>query len=268
MARFGLNSNSTTDDFVRVLTQLDADNVALSARVKELEVGEKRKAEERNKKQWAECKAFTSLKTLSTDCTDFGEWEFKLHQFLRPYSGAEEWMEWVKNLESEPTQAGHDAKRDELVDVDLDHYDEQLYSVLSLLCVGTPLQTVRNQRENYGVRGQGAWYKLTREVAGKTGVRLERLADLVHNPKPITSYKDALAMLEKWESQRLELEKLEEQSLSDLTKRTLLKKMLPPDLIRDVERDRSLKTWEEAWKFVLEQVPLRKEWPAGGAARR
>ena len=95
-----------------------------------------------------------------------------------------------------------------------------------------------------------SWWKLTREVAGQTGIRLERLADLVHNPKPITSYKDGVMMLEKWEAMRLELEKMENQGLSDLTKRTVLKKMLPGDLVRDLERDRDNKTWEGAWRFV------------------
>ena len=36
--------------------------------------------------------------------------------------------------------------------------------------------------------------------------------------------------------------------------------MVPADLVRDLERDRTLKTWQDSWKFVLEQVPLRKEW--------
>ena len=58
----------------------------------------------------------------------------------------------------------------------------------------------------------------------------------------------------------LELAKIEGQELSDFTKRIILKKMLPEDLREDLEKDKSLKTWEEAWKYVLEQVPLRKDW--------
>ena len=34
------------------------------------------------------------------------------------------------------------------------------------------------------------WWQMTREVAGKTGVRLERLSDKVHHPKKVTAYAD------------------------------------------------------------------------------
>ena len=246
MARFGLNANSGTEYFVRVLTQLDLDNVKLTDRVKDLEFKANKAKDERDKKQWTESKTFQLLNKFSNSDGEFPDWEFQLQRFLRPYPGVEEWMDWLKNLDTEPTKEVVDEKSKELVDVDLAHFDEQLYGVLCLLCAGTSLMTVRNQRENYGMRGSASWFKLTREVAGKTGVRLERLADLVHNPKVISSYASALAQLEKWESQRIELEKLEEQGLSDLTKRTALKNMLPHDLIRDLERDKSLKTWEAA----------------------
>ena len=83
-------------------------------------------------------------------------------------------------------------------------------------------------------------------------MRLERLADKVHHPKPITSYATAEAELRAWDAMVKELAKIEGQQISDLTKRTTLKKMVPADLVRDIERDRSLKAWEQAWTFVLE----------------
>ena len=140
--------------------------------------------------------------------------------------------------------------------VDILWYDKQLYGVLSFITTSTALQTVKNLRDHEGVRGCKAWYQITREVAGRSGVRLERLADRVHHPKPMSSYKEAMARLIEWENDCKELAKLEKQPLSDLTKRTTLKAMLPPDL----ERDSSLKPWSEAWKFVLEQVALRTDW--------
>ena len=102
---------------------------------------------------------------------------------------------------------------------------------------------------------------MTREVAGKTRVSLECPADQVHNPKQFT-YADGMKSLEDRDNLRQELEKIEVQALSDLTKRTNLKKMLPTDLKEDLEKDRSLKTWEDAWKYVNEQVPLWKDWKA------
>ena len=47
--------------------------------------------------------------------------------------------------------------------------------------------------------------------------------------------------------------------MADYTKRTTLKKMLPADHVRDLERDKALKTYDAAFKFVIEQVPLRKD---------
>ena len=58
----------------------------------------------------------------------------------------------------------------------------------------------------------------------------------------ITDYKLALAQLIKWDSDLKELAKLEGQELSAITKRTVLKNMIPADLQRDLEKDRSLKT--------------------------
>ena len=91
-------------------------------------------------------------------------------------------------------------------------------------------------------------------------MRFERLADRVHKPKQITNYKVALAELTDWDADVKELAKLEGQALSALTKRTTLKNMIPEDLQHDLEKDRTLKSFEAAWSYVLEQVPLRKEW--------
>ena len=76
--------------------------------------------------------------------------------------------------------------------VDIVWYDGQFYGVLAMFCTGTALQTVKNQCKNVGLCGSNSWWKLTREVAGKTAVRLERLADLVHDPK-VFAYKEGLA---------------------------------------------------------------------------
>ena len=64
---------------------------------------------------------------------------------------------------------------------------------------------------------------------------MERLADRAHHLKPITAYKDGLAQLTKWETDMKEFAKIEEQNISDLTKRTMLKAMIPPDLVRDFD---------------------------------
>ena len=103
------------------------------------------------------------------------------------------------------------ARRDQVLQadnrVDLSIYDEYLYSILSLLTTDAALQVTKNQREHHGIRGANSWFRLTRDIAGKTGARLQRLADRVHHPKAISTYKDAESSLASWEASRLELEK-------------------------------------------------------------
>ena len=45
-------------------------------------------------------------------------------------------------------------------------------------------------------------------------------------------YATGKAQLEKWDGDRKELEKIEGQVLTEITKRTLPNEMLPPDLLR------------------------------------
>ena len=78
-----------------------------------------------------------------------------------------------------------------------------------------PLQTLKFLRETHGTRSANSWYQLTREVARKSGVRLEALADRVHHPKPSQSYHTIVAVLECREADRHELQKMEEHALSD-----------------------------------------------------
>ena len=82
----------------------------------------------------------------------------------------------------------------------------------------------------------------------------------MHHPKKIIGYGDALAQINKWDLNCKELAKIEGQHISDITKRTTLKGMIPEDLAKDLEKDKSLKDWKWCWEFVVEQIPLRKEW--------
>lgn len=205
-------------------------------------------------------KSFPQVPKFNGDETAFMNYEFKLQNFVRPEGEFEEFLEFIKELDEEPKLETITEKNDKELE-DILWYDDQLYAILTASCEDAALGTVKNVRECKGYRGSLAWYRLTRDVASKSGVRLERLADKVHHPKPITSYATAEAELRAWDTMVKELAKMEGQQISDLTKRTTLKKMVPADLVRDLERDRSLKTWEQAWNFVLEQVPLRKHWP-------
>ena len=214
------------------------------------ELRELRGQRDDHKKDLTEKKSFDKVPTFDGNEKDFTDFEFKFQQFVRPFKYFEQFLDWIKNLDEEPEigELQHKAQQTAQEDpkVDILWYDEQLYGVLSLITTSTALQTVKNLRDHEGVRGCKAWYQITREVAGRSGVRLERLADRVHHPKPMSSYKEAMARLIEWENDCKELAKLEKQPLSDLTKRTTLRAMLPPDLLRDLEQDSSLKPWSEA----------------------
>ena len=188
--------------------------------------------------QLKDLKSFQSLPKWNGDEKEFADYEFKLHQFLQPFKFFEKWLDWVKDLEEEPTaeelntlamsEKAKDAK------VDILWMNRQIYSVLSLTTVDTPLQTCKGVKELDLVRGALAWFRMTREVAGKTGVRLERLADKVHKPKKMTAYADGLRILQAWEQDCKDLAKIEGQDISKPTKRTTLNNMLPADLHRDL----------------------------------
>ena len=132
----------------------------------------------------------------------FSDFEFKLQQFLRPHDNCEAMLDRIKDLESEPCLLDLEEMQSDLTSqgerCDLHWFNNQLYSILSLICREDALQVVKNLRKDVQVRKFKAWYQLTREVASKSAVRLEKLSDGVHHPKPMKSYHDGLAALAKW----------------------------------------------------------------------
>ena len=95
-----------------------------------------------------------------------------------------------------------------------------------------------------------------------------RVADKVHNPAPITTYATAEKQLIEWDTNIKELAKIEKQEISDMSKRTILRRMLPQDLMKDVKRDRTLTSWKQTWDFVMSQFPLRKHWNGNSKAKK
>ena len=195
-------------------------------------------------------KSFQDVPQWSGKELEFGDFEFKLHQFVEPFTNFERFLDYIKDLDEEPTAgdiaalAREESAKDPKVD---DNWmDSQLYSVLSMKLLLDPLQSLKGAKDKIGCRGSVAWHRVTREVAGKSGVRLERLSDKAHYQKKIESYADALQQLRSWEQDVKDLAKIEGQAMADLTKRTTLKRMIPADLVRDLERDKTLKTFTAA----------------------
>ena len=248
---------------VQVVQGLQAEVVNLRAEINLLKGGGGA-SHEKDKKSLKELKSFSDVPKWDGSDKSFGDFEFKLHQFLAPFERFEAFMNWVKELDEPPTEQliddAHTSEQGKNDKIDVKWMNRELYSILSLKTEADPLQISKGEKENYAFRGAAAWHRITREVAGKTGTRLERLADKVHHPKKVESYADALAAVNKWKLNCAELAKIEGQQISDITKRTTLKGMIPTDLAHDLEKDKSLKDWTKAWNFVIEQIPLRKEW--------
>ena len=150
-------------------------------------------------------KDFLALEKFNGDEGTFADWEFKFHNFLRGYKDFEAYLDWAKRLDEEVDEvqfAGlvHQLRTErgpEAVLPDFAWYDDQLYSMLTLFCVGNAITTVKGCREEK-CRGGRSWWRLTRDVASKSCVRLERLASAVHHPNAITDYKTGKAQLEAW----------------------------------------------------------------------
>ena len=77
-----------------------------------------------------------------------------------------------------------------------------------------------------------------------------------------------MGCIEVWESHQLELKKIDNQDLTDLTKRNVLKKMMPIDLQKDIERTRDLTSYQKVLEYVLEQIPLRRGRQETGSGKK
>ena len=214
------------------------------------------------KKDLTEYKSFNIIPILGgKEGVDWSDFEFKIQSFVRPLETFEKWLDWIKE-QNEPISninMNEYFGNNRITDMTPAWCDDQLYTILSLKCQGAELQVVRNLREYDGYRGANGWYKLTREVSQKSGARLDNLTELALNPKHIKNYSDAVSFIEKWENDCMELRKIEEQDLTDKTKKNVLKKMLPVELQRDIERDCTLQDYKQVYNYVIQQIPLRRD---------
>ena len=206
-------------------------------------------------------RSISSLPKFNGDEKIFKDFDFKLHQFVRPVPAFEKFLDWIKEADAEPdVESMADYKMS--TGAAVEYLNDQLYGILSTVSEGDALQTMMNVSESHDTRGAQSWYRLTREASGKTGARLKRLSAKVHRPSKIADYKNALAQLTAWDTSLKELVKVEGQGLSELTKITTLSNMVPDDLMRDVEKDKSLVKLADIWNYVIEQVEVRKHWAA------
>ena len=251
---------SQLEDYVRVITALQHEVYELKNRIAGMPQGGMSQGGSGDKpEEITRWRSVQSMPKFSGDDKVFKDFDFKLHQLVRPVIGFEKFLDWIKDSDVEPDtqmlaqykyETGHP----------VEYLNDQLYGLLSMLAEGSALQTVMNVAEAHNVRGVQSWYRMTREASGKTGARLKRLSDKVHRPKQITDYKSALVQLTAWDTSLKELVKVEGQGLSELTKITTLSNMVPEDLMRDIDKDKNLTKFEDIWNYVTEQVEVRKHW--------
>merc|ERR1712127_936225 len=87
------------------------------------------------KRMLTDKKGFERLAVFTGEERMFGDWEFKLHQFIRPEIGLESFLDEIKDLEKEPDVKGIEDIVDKIqinlmnmVDAeDAMRFDEQLY---------------------------------------------------------------------------------------------------------------------------------------------
>ena len=82
------------------------------------------------------------------------------------------------------------------------------------------------------------------------------------------NYSDAIALIEKWEADCIELRKIEDQDLTDKTKRMVLKKMMPIELQKDIERGCTLLIYSQVYTSVIQQIPLRRDRQQAGSGKK
>ena len=259
-----LTSTSGAEDYVRVITSLQGEMYQLRQHLDGVMAAVTQQSANQNQgmreaKELTRWRSIQSVPKFSGEEKHFRDFEFKLQQFIRPVNGFEKFLNWVKDSDLEPNNNMMTIYKQQ-TGVELEYLNDQLFGVLSVVTEGTALQTIMNVVDNHDLRGAQAWHRMTRDATGKTGARLKRLADKVHRPAKITGYHEALSQLTEWDNALKELAKIEGQGLSELTKITTLTHMIPVDLQRAVESDKSIKSFSDTWNYVMEQIEVRKHW--------
>ena len=113
--------------------------------------------DEKHQKDLKDLKSFSSLPTWDGSEKTFGDFEFKLHQFVEPFKNFEKWLDWVKALDTEQDfqKPNGLAQPEHAKDpsVGLHWMNRQIYTVVSLTTTDSPLQTLKGVKESDKVRG-------------------------------------------------------------------------------------------------------------------
>ena len=103
MAAYGITSQGVHDD-VSILegafNTIQAENIHLNKKLDALEaVVHQLKAKNFDQKTITDKRGFDRLAVFTGEEKMFGDWEFKLHQFIRSETGLESFLDDIKDLE-------------------------------------------------------------------------------------------------------------------------------------------------------------------------
>ena len=181
-----LTNTSGPEDYVRVITALQGEMYQMREHISGVmtAMAQQSAAQSQNNRESKELTRWRSIQSVpkfSGEERQFRDFEFKLQQFVRPVTGFEKFLNWVKDSDQEPNNNMMTIYKQQ-TGVELEYLNDQLFGVLSVVTEGTALQTIMNVVDNHDLRGAQAWHRMTRDATGKTGARLKRLADKVHRP--------------------------------------------------------------------------------------
>ena len=213
---------------------------------------------DKDKKGMMERQGFKHVPTYGGRAKEYEDWKFKLINFLSAEKGFVPLITWCEERETMATDADMNVLTANTQDADVRWLNDQLYVVLAAVCVDGPLMQIKNLQEEGLTRGVNSWFKISREFAGKSRARMQRLTRLVNHPVAAKTFQDAQQCLDKWENDLREFGKLGGQ-VDEFSKIMILSDMVPTELSRDVQAQPSLTTYEAAYKYITDQIPTRKD---------
>lgn len=203
-------------------------------------------------------KALDKVPKYNGKVEDFATWKYKMKIFLGSENGEfTEFLRWVEDQPDQITNDDMDIYPFEAEDVK--ELNDQLYNVLALNLLDSPLALIRNLEDETKTRGANSWWKVVKDAVGMTGSRLQALTSKVNSPVKVKMYKDVTAALENWETNLREYERVVKTTVPDIAKLTALRQLVPKELDMDIGRLNTLNTYTDARKYVFEQVSIRRE---------
>ena len=170
-------------------------------------------------------------------------YSFKLRQFLSKDAGYTPMLEYLENMEEEPTfETVKKHIEDHGLEWNLKGLDYQMYSILVASSVPESPAAEKlmalEKREGEGggdaLRGLMAYWDFSRELLGTSEGSKGMIATRVRSPAQVMSLDDLEVRILQWEEDLRRHEAYEKNKMADSLKLSILKGMVPPSLAATV----------------------------------